>query len=293
LASRGAADEPAGCSDGRAAKVRTEPQETDILLMFENEHFSSDFKEYYKAKRQNFFATIQSFSGLWDCFQRLDRIWMREFQDMNVVTDTNTMLPGMLFMNAHAKFRIALELGFSCCLGEAWDALRGAIESAAHGHKISREPAMLKVWLDKDHGKKEAEAFKHAFERNKKTSLFPPQGGLDKLHHFYSQYSEWGTHTTVGSMAQRFRSVRTGDGTEWRVNYTGADLKLLAVSLFSMLMASSLMEGGLFSVFKNRLQIDIGLATMRGELAQAIQESRAETINRFKIAPPNIWLVTF
>jgi hypothetical protein len=218
---------------------------------------------------------------------------MREFQDMKVVTDTNTMLPGLLFMNAHAKFRIALELGFSCCLGKAWDALRGAIESVAQGLKIIREPAMSKVWLNKDHGKKEAEAFKHAFERNKKTSLFPPQDGLDKLHHLHSQYSEWGTHTTVGSMAQRFRSVGTEDGTEWRLNYTGADLKLLAVSLFSMLMASSLMEGAVFSVFKNRLQMDVELTAMRGGLGQTIQESRAEIINRFRIAPPKIWPVTF
>jgi hypothetical protein len=273
--------------------MKTEARETDILLTFEDEHFASGYKEYYKAKRQNFFATIQCFSGLWDCFQRLDQIWTREFQDMNVVTDTRTMLPGLLFMNAHAKFRIALELGFSCCLGEAWDALRGAIESVAHGHKISREPAMVKVWLDKDHGKKEAELFKQAFERNKKTSLFPAQDGLDKLHHFYSQFSEWGTHTTVGSMAQRFKSVGTEGGTEWRLNYTGADLKLLAVSLFSMLMASSLMEGALFSVFKNRLQMDVELANMRGELAQATQKSRVEIINRFKIAPPNIWPVSF
>jgi hypothetical protein len=273
--------------------MKTEPQETDILLAFENARFSPEYKEYYKAKRQNFFATIESFSGLWDCFQRLDQIWIREFQDMNVVTDTNAMLPGLLFMNSHAKFRIALELGFSCCLGEAWDALRGAIESATHAHKIAREPAMLKVWLDKDRGKKEAEAFKHAFERNKKASLFPPRDGLDKLHHFYSQYSEWGTHTTVGSMAQRFKSVRSEDGAEWRLNYTGADLKLLAVSLFSMLMASSLMEGALYSVFKNRLQMDIDLATKRGELAQKIQASRLEIIGRFRIAPPKIWPVSF
>lgn len=283
----------ATCLGGREAVMKTDPKETDVLLTFENEHFSSEYKEYYKAKRQNFFATIQSFPGLWDCFQRLDQIWMREFQDMSVVTNTTTMLPGMLFMNAHAKFRIALELGFSCCLGEAWDALRGAIECVTYGHKITREPAMLKVWLDKDRGKKEAEAFKDAFERKKKSSLFPPQDGLDKLHHYYSQYSEWGTHTTVGSMSQRFKSLSSKDGTEWRLIYTGTDSKLLAVSLFSMLMASSLMEGVLFSVFKNRLQMDTELATMRGELAMRIQKTRVGIIGRFNIAPPRIWPASF
>ncbi len=270
--------------------MSSEPQESDVLMAFESRSFFSEYKDYYKAKRQNFYATIQSFPQLWECFQRLDQIWAHEFNDMHVVTDPNTMFPGMLFMSAHAKFRIAMELGFSCCLAEAWDALRGAIEPVAHAHKIVREPNLLKVWLDKDEGKQQAEAFKEAFERKKKTSLFPPQDGLDKLHHYYSQYSEWGTHTTVGSMAQRFKSESSEGGTEWRLIYTGADPKLLATSLFSMLMASSLMEGALFGAFKNRLQMDTDLAKMRDELTQRIQSSRVEIIARFNIAPPRVWL---
>lgn len=273
--------------------MSSEPQQSDILMTFESQNFFSEYKEYYKTKRQNFFATIESLPQLWECFQRLDEIWMREFSDMNVVGDPNTMFPGILFRSAHAKFRIALELGFSCCLGEAWDVLRSGIESVVHAHKMVREPALLRVWPDKDRGDQQAKAFKDAFERNKKSSLFPPHDGLDKLHRYYSQYSEWGTHTTVGSMAQRFKSESSEAGTEWKLIYTGADLKLLATSLYSMLKASALMEGVHFGAFKNRLQMDTNLATMRAELARNTERSRVDIIARFNIAPPVIWPVSF
>jgi len=116
--------------------MNTEPQESDLLLPFEGRVFPSEYKEYFKAKRQNFFATIQAFDKLWECFMLLDKIWMREMEDLGRLRDPMQMFPMILFTNAHAKFRIALELGFSCCLGEAWDTVRGAIESVAHAHKL-------------------------------------------------------------------------------------------------------------------------------------------------------------
>jgi hypothetical protein len=162
---------------------------------------------------------------------------MREFEDLGRVRDLEKMFPGILFMNAHAKLRIAFEMGFSCCLAEAWDALRGAIESVAHAHKIIREPQLLKVWVEKDDGKQQSEAFKRAFVREKKAELFPPVAGLDKLHEYYSRFSEWGTHTTIDSLAQRFKTVHNQTDVEWRLVYTGADPKLLATSLFYMIQA--------------------------------------------------------
>lgn len=272
-----------------ARNMSREPQESDLLIAFETQVLRGDYKEYYKVKRQNFFGTIQAFPRLWGCFQLLDRIWMREFDDLKRLTDPKQLLPGILFMNAHARFRIGLELGFSGCLGEAWDILRGAIESFAHAHKIIREPNLLATWINKDHGKPQAEAFKDAFEKNKKDSLFPARYGLDKLHRCYSDYSEWGTHTTVGALAQRFKNLETAEDVQWELIYTGAELAALATGLFSMLVACSIMEKAFFATFEDRLKFDIELSKMRSQLNQRATKVAADIIRRFNLQPPTIW----
>jgi hypothetical protein len=43
----------------------------------------------------------------------LDEIVLREFEVMQRLRDPNLMLPMILFMNAHQKMRVALELGCS------------------------------------------------------------------------------------------------------------------------------------------------------------------------------------
>jgi len=49
----------------------------------------------------------------------LDEIVLREFEVMQRLRDPNLMLPMILFMNAHQKMRVALELRYSTCLSEA------------------------------------------------------------------------------------------------------------------------------------------------------------------------------
>lgn len=131
----------------------------------------------------------------------------------------------MLLMNAHAQYRTAFELGFATRIGDAWNVLRTAIESEVHGLKIYRQPELAKVWLEKDDGKPQFEAFRDAFERNKKESLFPSNQGLDKLHTYYSQFSEWGTHTTLAAMSSRFRSEESTTDVQWILHYLDAPVK--------------------------------------------------------------------
>lgn len=271
--------------------MKRPPTESDLLTGFELLNLRGDYREYFKTKRNNFFATMQELPDLWKCFQLLDQIWIRQFNDLQNLGDTKQMLPGLLFMNAHAKFRIAMELGFCCCLGEAWDILRGAIESVAHAHKLVREPHLMKVWLEKDDGKRAAEAFKDTFERNKKESLFPAQHGLDKLHTIYSQFSEWGTHTTVASIAQKFATCETSSHVEWKLNYTGAEPQVLTTSLFLMLVASALMERAFYGTYEARLQFDTELNRMRSSLREEAGIIRARTIKQFNLRPPEIWSV--
>jgi hypothetical protein len=126
----------------------------------------------------------------------------------------------MLLMNAHAQYRTAFELGFATRIGDAWNVLRTAIESAVHGLKIYRQPEL--VWLEKDDGNPQFEAFRDAFERNKKESLLPSNQGLDKLHTYYSQFSEGGTHTTLAAMSSRFRSEEPTTDVQWILYYLDA-----------------------------------------------------------------------
>lgn len=87
----------------------------DLLLDFEK-GFPDHFKEYYAAKRNNFLATIQAVPRLWSAFMLLEKIWLREFENMRTISATGRMFPMILFMNAHSKIRIGFELGYSCCL---------------------------------------------------------------------------------------------------------------------------------------------------------------------------------
>lgn len=263
--------------------------DSDILTEFEMKALSGDYKEYYKTKRNNFFASIQNFDALWRCFQVLDSAWRREFDDLERIHDVNQMLPVLLFMIGHAKFRVALELGFASCLGEAQLVLRSAIESVVLACKFIREPGLVRTWLDKDKGTKEWKAFLNAFERNKKESLFPARHGLHKLHKHYSQFSEWGTHTTVLALAQKFTSRRTDKDAQWGIRYTGVEPKFLALSLFNMLNASALMEEAFYRSFEDRLKFDHVLADMRRQLVEAAGQVKAGFITKFRLSRPPVW----
>jgi len=119
------------------------------LLSLEDQKFHPEFKRYYRHKRGNFFKAITEFADLWECFQLLNDIWMREMDDLKVLRDKDQLLPRMLFTAAHSKFINALELGFSCCIGDAYSLLRDGIEFTAHAHKIFSEPSVTKVWAEK------------------------------------------------------------------------------------------------------------------------------------------------
>src|SRR5208283_5746171 len=59
-----------------------EPKESDLLVPFEAENIPADYKEYYKTKRNNFFASIQRFREMWKYYILLDALWLRELSDL-------------------------------------------------------------------------------------------------------------------------------------------------------------------------------------------------------------------
>lgn len=171
-------------------------------------------------------------------------------------------------------------------MGEAFSVFRDAIESVAHGHKILGDASLLTIWLEKNNGKTQSEAFKDAFERHKKNRLFQ---GLDELYRMWSQFSEFGAHTTVNALSQRFVSNETASQVEWKLNYSGLEAGMWAKCLFWMLLASYLMEKTFFGDFEDRLKFDLDLIHMREEFERQKEQMRQNIINRFNMTPPAIW----
>ena len=89
--------------------MASKPKDSDILVPFEMQNFWPEYKEYLIIRRQNLFASIQMLRPLWECYRTLDQIWTREFQDVSRIRNLEKMFPSILFLNAHAKFRIAFD----------------------------------------------------------------------------------------------------------------------------------------------------------------------------------------
>jgi hypothetical protein len=80
-----------------SAAPQNAPQENDLLVKFEIDNIPAEYREYYTIKRNKFFASIQSFREMWDCYMRLDAIWMREFADLKTARNPERMFHGRSF----------------------------------------------------------------------------------------------------------------------------------------------------------------------------------------------------
>jgi tetratricopeptide (TPR) repeat protein len=258
-------------------------KETELLVKFELDNIPSDYREYYSAKRNNFFASIQGFREMWDYYLRLDAIWMREFADLKTARDASRMFPLLLYFNAHAKMRVAMELAFSGCMAEARSILRDAIEFVAHAHTMLNDPELQKTWLSKNDGEIALKAFKEAFEAYKIDRAFK---GLDELHKTWGELSETGSHANLNAMVDRFVQVTADDQVEFRLNYTGIEQRMWALSLFSMLLTCSTMDQTLFNDYDSRLKLDNDLMRMRGEFDRYKERLREILKVRYKVEPP-------
>ena len=259
--------------------------DADLLTKFEQEVLRDPYKGYYTAKRNNLFASIESFKDLWDCFMLSNTIWMREFGDMRTVRDTGRMFPPTLFMNGHLKMLIAMELGFSSCLTEAHSILRDAIESVAHGHRLFSDPALQKIWLQKIDGGAAIDAFNREFWHHKEDRLFD---GVPELFRLWKRFSDIGAHTNMNSIVSRFAIQETSADVTWQMNYTGVELRVLIPALFEMLLALHIMEGVFYKDCEDRLKLDAGLVDLRTKFEHDKEVLRKKIIVSFNIQPPSI-----
>jgi hypothetical protein len=223
------------------------------------------------------------FHGLWECFQILDDVWHREIEDIEKSLASTQMLPSLLFRYAHSRFVVAMELGFSCCIGDAYSVLRGGIEAVAQAHKINRVPTLTSVWTNKARGKTEMDQYKQAFEANKAVSLFPAEHGLDKLYTFWQQFSNLGPHSGVHSVGKSFEQKTVGETITWNMHYFETDPQKLALYLFALFQASLHMENAFYSCFEPRLKLDGELGRLRDSVAQQKEEQRHHLWQTYKL----------
>jgi hypothetical protein len=262
-----------------------QPDDSDLLLPFEQRNLTGEYRAYYRCKRNAFFATIQDFPDLWDFFSKIDEIWKRDLSDLEVAHDPNHPLPLALYVHAHVKMRVSMELAFSHCMQEARSVLRDAVECVAHAHHMLRNPANLRAWEEKNQpgGLK---AFKAAFENNKRTVLFQ---GIEDLYVKFGQLSEAGSHPTWQSFSNRLTYNKAGDERTMTLHYLGApDRNFFAKELFSRLLTCFAMERTLFEDFKMRLQLDDRLMRMRCDFEIFKEQLRKQIIDKYKIKPPDM-----
>jgi hypothetical protein len=256
------------------------------LFPIEKECFRSGFQEYFKGKRQNFFLSLSAFRALWDGLQLLNDIWLRELSNLEHLRDQMHLLPKLIFAAAHARFLTAIELGFSCCIGDAYSILRDGIEAVAHAHKIFKEPTAAAAWTDKHKGKAQKATYKKIFEEEKKKNLFPDDvPSLRHLHTYYAQFSDLATHTSVTSIGKSFKDLSTTGIVRWGFQYFETNPQRLAAFFSALLQASAHMEEVFFGCFETRLSLDPELGRMRNEFVKIRQK---QTHSLQGIAKPGI-----
>lgn len=253
------------------------------LLPEEQEAFHQEYSKYFRYKRGNFFHSLEVFRGVWDCIQLLCDIWQREMADLESLVDQYQMLPRMLFAAAHARFLTAIELSFSCCIGDAYSILRDGIESTSHAYKLSHEPNLTPIWANKHNSQAEEKAYNEIFTYKKKANLYPDKDGMNYLFIYYGQFCEMATHSSVTSLGNAFEDASTATNLQWQYRYFQTDVHKLAVLLFTVLQVSAHMEQAFFACFETRLRLDPDLANMRTRFSTEKETQRQYLKDRYKV----------
>jgi hypothetical protein len=257
----------------------------DLLLPFEQQNMPSEYMAYYSFKRNNFFASIRKFRDQWNYYLKLDAIWMRELCALTPATDPNTFFPITVYMNAHLKIRVAIELAFSGSLPEARSIMRDAVEFAAHAHPMLKDPAKQLVWLNELDDEK---AWDKEFWDNKRKVLFDD---IPLLHKVWGELSDVGSHANIKSMCERFSTTEVNGQTQFNVAYTGLNEKTWALGLFILLLHDFMMEEMLFKDYQTRLQFDETLLKMRAEFQLYKEQLRSTIAARYDLKPPEAPMV--
>jgi len=202
---------------------------------------------------------------------------------MQKVTDTRWIMPFALYMNAHQKMLIAMELGFATCLPEAHSILRDAIESLVHAHRLLSDSDLQVKWLQKNDGEIGEHEFKEEFWYSKRDKLFD---GLPELLKLWGHFSEFGSHTNINSIVTRFFRRDGPSDVDIGMNYLGVPAEVLIPALFEVLLVFHVMEEVFYKDFEDRLKLDPELGRMRTQFHIDREKLRKRIIVEFNIPRP-------
>ncbi|BDC47867.1 hypothetical protein F183_A01830 [Bryobacterales bacterium F-183] len=245
--------------------------EQELMLPFELHHIPAHYRDYYRVKRGNFFATILRFEKHWRGYLLLDSAIDLSLNHCQRLTEPKQLLPLLLYGQAHAKIRIAFELFFSSCLGEGRSVMRDAVEFASIAHYMRYSSELQQVWLNRAEDPK---AFEKEFRSNKKKKLF---GTSPKLHAAWNHLSEIGAHCNIDAVADRLLTDDSNDR-DLRVEstYLHTDLKTWPLSAAYLLGVATEIEDLIFSDFETRLQLVPDLVATRRKWYGYFRELKAE-----------------
>ena len=249
--------------------------------------------EFYEERHRCFLNTKKGLQQIWHAFELLDTVWHRELDDLSTLTSSDRIVPVSLFHDAGVKIRLVVELGFSRCLPEACDLLRGAIESAAYGRFLAAEPHLARIWsgrnIDEQHRKEFMKHFvwgatpeERKEKRDKKgLAVFAKGYGLDQLRPLWKRYSQYGAHTSSGGVATRLtgHSGAGARGIEFR--YLDPPRDLVEAVLCDALVCCRVLEDVFYSAFEARLSLDYDLERLRKDMKAAVSRVVSWLRNRY------------
>ena len=224
---------------------------------------------FFEERSRCFQNTVKAFPLAWKAFELVDEVWLRELEDLTHVSGSDRMCV-ILYFSAHSRIRAAVEMAFSRCLPDAWASLRAGIESVAFASCIHQDVVLASRLDPNQTGEMKLKAFKHEFNDVRKKSLHPASKyGLKQLGRYWDQYSDSGSHATVGSLATRLTARVSGSTQSVVFHYLDAKKDVVLASLTDILMCCCVMEQVLFRDFEPRLHLDPQLAALRTELHDA------------------------
>jgi hypothetical protein len=150
-------------------------------------------------------------------YTELDSIWLRILEICTVGPTVERGLPLILFLNTHAKMRVAIELAFAGCMSEARSILRDAVEFIAHAHRLLSDANLQLLWGDR---LARPDDWKTEFWHMKKTKLF---SGLDELYKRWQYLSDLGSHANMEALVGRLVISESDTEQTWRLNYFGGE----------------------------------------------------------------------
>ena len=244
------------------------PNEEYLLLPYERQAIHGNYREYLQYKRNNHFANLQNSPALWEMFEKIDSVWIADLRGLTDSKDRNKYIPAALYVNAHIKMRVTIELAFNSQLQEAKSILRDAVEHVAFAHHMLKDKAYQIAWLRKDEPGKQ-QAFEEFFVKDKQGKLF---GDMPELHQAWGHLSGTGAHASISGLTNRLKFEETETTQSMRLSYTGVvDMDMWEKEVFTFLLTCYTMEKVLHGDYSDELANNDDLRIARNQ-AEAFKE---------------------